>query len=262
LLTAREVERQAALLRRFPARLIAEKIDSEQQLNFCQNIGFDYFQGYFLRRPDVLHTRRAPSYASSTLCLIRACEDPRADVNTIAHAIARDPALGYKLLQLVNSCLLNDHAPIDSIGRAIQVAGTDLILRWAMLLLIAGFDDCPPSYVLESLRRARMCETIARTQSLDRPERAYMMGLLSVLDSILNQPMGEILDPLPLATDLKAAILSHEGPFGGILRDVIAWESEGGDWSTPGNPDMRMLQGAFWEAVGYAAEMSRSILVS
>ena len=262
LLTQREVERQTALLRRFPARLIAEKIDSEQQFQFCQKIGFDYFQGYFLRRPDVLSTRRAPSYASTTLWLVRACEDPAADVHTIAQAIARDPGLSYKLLQLVNSCLLDNRAPVDSIGRAIQVAGTDLILRWALLLLIAGFDDSPPSYVMESLRRARMCETLARAQTLERPERAYIMGLLSVPDSILNQPMADILEPLPLAADLKAAMLLQEGPFGRILRDVIAWESENSDALSSGCPDLKLVEGAFWEAVGYSKDMSRSILPS
>lgn len=248
------VEAQVKQLSKFPVRLLAEKVESEQQLLHCESLGFELFQGFFLRKPESVPGKRAPLNRLNTLCLLAQCQDPSASVHQIAQVVAADVTLSYRLLQLANSALFSRRSQIESIDRAVAMMGTDMVFRWATLLAMTGFDDCPKSYLELALQRARMCELVAARLHLPEPVSFYTAGLLSLLDSMLRRPMAEIVDPLPLSESIREAL--HEprsGEVGPVLSAVLAWEQ--GLLSSGEVVDVRNMQEAFWEAALYARTM-------
>lgn len=262
LLSEADLAVQARMLKPFGAVLLAEKIDSSLQFELCKALGFDLFQGYFLRRPEVVRARKAPSNSLSTLCLLSECQQPGADLDRIARVIAGDVTLSYRILQLVNSCRFAGHGRIESMQQAVSRIGTDALLRWVMLLVLAGFDNCPSSYVEQALQRARMCELLGMSSHLPRPDKLYIVGLFSLLDSMLGMPLDEILGPLPLAEDIKEALLHGRGRYGEVLSAVLAYECGAFEDAIARGFEVAVLQPSFWEAAQYAIQMTATVTKS
>lgn len=254
----RDVETQVKQLRKFPVRLLAEKVESEQQLLHCQDLGFELFQGYFLRRPQSVTGKRAPLNRLNTLFLLLQCQDPDVSIAKIAHAVAQDVTLSYRLLQLANSALFARRAQIESIDRAVAMMGTETVFRWATLLSMTGFDDCPVSYLELALQRARMCELLAASRHVKDTVPFYTAGLLSLLDSMIRRPMAEILAPLPLSEGIRKALEEpRSGEVGEVLSTVLAWETV--QAAAGERLDTGQLQKSFWESVAYARTMLRQM---
>jgi len=253
---------QVRLAKRFPVTIVAEKIESEAELRWCRQEGCALFQGYYLRKPELLVGRRIPSNRLSVLSLLTECANVDTSARVIAAIISRDAALCYGLLRLANSALYGRRAEIRTPAQAVTLLGLDHVFRWATLLAMAGHDDCPPGYLEAALQRARMCELVSNVYGSSAPE-AYITGLLSTLDSVLNAPLEDLVTPLPLDIRFKRALLEREGSLGAVLDTVIAYES--GQWD--GNKaaafgDMGIRR-AFWEAAEYSrsmmAEISRAV---
>jgi EAL and modified HD-GYP domain-containing signal transduction protein len=250
------VEDQVRRLKQFQLTLLAEKVETEEELTWCQGLGFELFQGYFLRKPQALSGRRAPLSKLSVLCLMGQLMDPDTSLDKVARVISGDVALSYRLLQLANSAVMARRTPVDSIIRAVTTVGTDLMLRWATLLLMSGIDDCPPAYLELAIQRARICELLAGEHHLGRTDHAYLVGLLSLLDSMLSLPLEEVIPDLPLSPEIGQALLRREGDLGRILCAVLSYES--GEISK----DTAGLQNAYWQGVDYANQMTKAISVA
>ena len=139
---------------------------------------------------------------------------------------------------------------IRTAAQAVTLLGMDFVFRWATLMALAGHDDCPSGYLEAALQRARMSELVAPLHNC-RPQEAYMAGLLSTLDSVLNAPLPDLVTPLPIENRYKRAILEREGALGSVLDAVISYED--GRWTADENgPAMRR---SFWDATGYARSM-------
>jgi EAL and modified HD-GYP domain-containing signal transduction protein len=249
---------QMQLLRPFPVTLVAEKIESEAEFRWCRSEGCQLFQGYYLRKPELLVGRRIPSSKLSVLSLVAECTNLETSAGVIAGIIARDAALTYGLLRLANSALYRRRSEIRSPAQAVTLLGMDFVFRWATLLAMAGNDDCPPGYLEAALQRARMCELVAGAFGSSAPE-AYITGLLSSLDSVLNARLEDLVPPLPIDNRFKRALLDREGVLGAVLDTVTAYES--GDWrsGTPSTLTPGALQRAFWDAAEYSRSMVAEI---
>jgi EAL and modified HD-GYP domain-containing signal transduction protein len=244
-------QEQMNLLHRFDVRIVAEKIETEAELRWCRKIGCDLFQGYYLRRPELLVGRRIPSSRLSVLSLLAECADMESSAGVIAGIIARDAPLTYGLLRLANSALYRRRSEIRSPAQAVTLLGMDFVFRWATLLALAGNDDCPAGYLEAALQRARMSELLGVHYHCSSQE-AYITGLLSTLDTIFNAPLEDLIAPLPIDIRFKRAILQREGALGAVLDAVLAYES--GEFSGVDLPDAAM-QRAFWDAAEYARAM-------
>jgi EAL and modified HD-GYP domain-containing signal transduction protein len=214
---------------RYPVKLLAEKIETLEEFEFYKGLGFDYFQGYFLQKPRIIQGSRTPASRRSSLDLLVRLRDPEVEIQDIEPLIARDVALSYRLLRLVNSALFTLPKRVDSIQQTILYLGLDTVRRWASLLVMAGFDDKPQAVLGMALTRARMCEQLARQHGEPQPERFYTVGLFSLLDVLLDQDLDRVLESLPLADDVRAALTAHAGPMGQALQCAIAYEC--GDWA-------------------------------
>jgi EAL and modified HD-GYP domain-containing signal transduction protein len=252
-LTPEELEQHVALLKPLRKRIVAEKVESEQEFRRCHAAGCDLFQGYYLRRPDVVHGRRVPSNRLSALSLLTECMVSQ--WKPIAAVIERDPTLTYGVLQMANSVLLGANRQIRSASEAVVRLGTDRIFRWATLLVLAGHDDCPAGYLEFAVQRAHMSETLAGAMRCSRSD-GYLTGLLSTLDSVFDAPLEQIVSPLPLPDPLLGAILQREGTLGSILDAVLSYEACQFSMATRNGIELDLLQKAFWDA----AETARALI--
>jgi EAL and modified HD-GYP domain-containing signal transduction protein len=245
-------QEQLTLLRPFDVGIVAEKIESEAEFRWCRKMGCGLFQGYYLRRPEVLSGRRIPSNRLSVISLLSECANLESSASMIAATIARDAPLTYGLLRLANSALHRRRSEIRSPAQAVMMLGMDFVSRWAALLVLAGNDDCPAGYLEAAVQRARMSELIGASLHCSAQE-AYITGLLSTLDSVFNEPLAALVEPLPIDIRFKRALLQREGALGAVLDCVLAYEA--GEWTAGQAPAAEHMQKAFWDAAEYARQM-------
>jgi EAL and modified HD-GYP domain-containing signal transduction protein len=241
-----------ALLRPFDVGIVAEKIETEDEFRWCRTLGCAFFQGYYLRRPEIVSGRRIPANRLSVLSLLSECANLENSAGTIAAAVSRDAPLTYSLLRLANSALHRRRSEIRSPAQAVTMLGMDFVSRWATLLALSRNDDCPIGYLEAALQRARMCELICTAFQCSAQE-SYIVGLLSTLDSVFDEPLQTLVHPLPIDIRFKHALLQRVGPLGKLLDCVLAYES--GDWSNCPAFTAAHMQNAFWDAAEYARNM-------
>ena len=209
--TMQNMQRLLTPLRKLPVLLLAEKVETQAQFQRLHDLGFDLFQGYFFARPDIISQDQLPESALVLTQLLARLNDPEAEIQDVAMLIQQDPALSFKMLRLVNSAAMGLSRQIDSIQQAVVLLGLERVRAWAILFTMAGATDRPRELLNLGLLRANLCERLSKWHKLGRPETAYTVGLLSILDGILSVPMQRALRELPLAEDLKAALDTQTG---------------------------------------------------
>lgn len=209
-------------------KLLAEKVETPEAFEQCALMGFDYYQGYFLCRPHVLSARRLPANRLSALRMMAQLQTPDLEIEALEEIISQDPTLSYRLLRHMNSASIGLGKKVQSIRHAIVYLGELELKRWAILIALAGIDDNPDALVATSLIRARMCEHLSEHSNPKGKASAFMVGLFSTLDAMMDQPLATILDKLPLSPEILDALLHRKGSLARILNIVLAYER--GDW--------------------------------
>ncbi|MHB1214026.1 MAG: EAL and HDOD domain-containing protein [Thiobacillus sp.] len=214
-------------LKPWPVKLLAEKVDSAECAAHCHSLGFDLFQGYYFARPSVLTTKRADA---SQLALIRLLGLVLGDADTqeVEQVFKQQPSLTYNLLRLVNSVASGTRHPIASVSQAIMVLGRKQLQRWLQLLLFTLQTGTPyPSpLLLLAATRGKMMELLAEKQqrNADYRDEAFMAGILSLIDSLIDKPLADIVSELNLGERLATALLRREGELGRLLQLVESLE--------------------------------------
>ena len=256
-LTEAELERHA-LLRRPGLRLIAEKIESEAMMESCVALGFDLFQGYFLRHPETVKGEHLPTSKLAALRLIGACQDPDSSAQDVSATVKGDLSMTYSLLRLANSALFGRSRPVRSVEAVVTWMGTEYLARWGTLLALASERGCPVSYLGTALQRGYMCETLA-AQNGANPGSSFLVGLLSTLDSILDIPMRQILEQVRLTQEIRDALEKRGGGLGHLLACTLAYET--GDTTTACHCgiDTGLLYDAYWQSIDQAEATLREL---
>ena len=133
---AEELSRVVEQLPGFQGVLLAEKIETQQELDLCRRLGFKLFQGYYLRKPETLVGHAAPNNLIALISLSQQLMDRDVNAAEIAESIHADVTLTYRLLRLVNSAMAGSRTHVGSIRQAVAIAGTDLLARWVALLAL------------------------------------------------------------------------------------------------------------------------------
>lgn len=240
------------MLRGSKVKLLAEKVETQDDFEHCRALGFDYFQGYFFCRPKVIKGQRVPANRLTTLHLLAKLQNPEAQVNELDRIIAHDVTLSYRLLRLVNSAYYALPKQVESIRQAVVYLGSRTIKMWASLLALSNIDDKPGELLTTSLVRARMCELLATAARLPSLDSFFTVGMFSALDAILDTPMDRVLQALPLSEEIRAALLHHEGAPGAALKCVLAYER--GDWDAVAFQDLseQTLKDSYLAAIAWA----------
>lgn len=256
----RELTAQVEQLRRPQLKLLAEKIETQEEFDLCHRLGFNYFQGYFLSRPKVLQGRRVPSSKLTLIQLLAELQRPDMSVARLEELIGRDVGLSYKLLRYINSAFFNLPRPVESIQRAIVFLGTRVIQKWATLLTLSRMDDRPTDLMVTAVVRARMCELLAEARGYRTVDVCFTAGLLSVLEALLDVPMARILSSLSLAPELNLALLEHAGVPGEVLCATLDYEIGNWDALHCGELDGAAISKAYIEAVSWSQDVCRVLI--
>lgn len=228
-LSEMEVQEHMALLRSKNVKLLAEKVETYEMLERCKQQGFDYFQGYFLSRPQVVEGVKVNETKSAVLQLLSTLTNPMADFDDVVETIAVDPKLSYRILRLVNSAAVGLKRKIDSLSHAVAMLGLTQIRNWAIFLLLISNDQKPRELCTLSLTRAKWCELLGtRLYGRTLGEMGFTAGLLSNLDAFMDMPMERLVEQLHFAEQIKTALVSRSGKIGEILQLAILHEQ--GRW--------------------------------
>lgn len=220
-----EVRSTIGRCREFDVRLVAEKVETPAQLERCVALGFDYFQGYLLARPDVVAGRPLDADAFSRLQLVARLLDEECEVEEIEAVIQREPLLSQQLLELAGlGAARGLRREIRTIREAIVLLGAHRLRSWAGLMLMIPRGDARREDVSTALVRARMCELLAEPLGQRVAQWAFTAGMVSAFDLLLGMEIRRVLDTLPLAADLRSAVLRDHSPVGHIVADVCRFQ--------------------------------------
>lgn len=202
-------------------RLLAEKIETNSEFEQALQLGFSYFQGYFFARPEMLQTRVLPPASLAILRLLAEVSKPEPELATIIRIFEHDIPLSYKLLRYSNSVIFRRQSEIATIKQAIIVLGLQELKRFLSLLFMANISTDKPAELLRmSVIRAGFTEALSRIHQQSCPEKAFLAGMLSLIDAILDQSIESVMQQLPLSQDIKTALIDKTGPFAQYI-DVI-----------------------------------------
>ncbi|MDM4017446.1 EAL and HDOD domain-containing protein [Roseiconus lacunae] len=215
--------------------ILAEKVETQEDFELCRDIGCDLFQGYFFSKPQVISRGKMQSNVAAVIRLVSELQDPNITPTDVEAIIQMDANLSYRLLRFVNSAAAGTTRKIGSLRQATALMGIHRLRSLASMLILTGLDEKKPKELINlAMTRAKTCELLANSSDSAHPERFYTVGLFSVLDAMLDQPMEDVLESLPLETEINDALLDQSGPMGEILRSVLNYETGTASQSTIG----------------------------
>ncbi len=247
------------ILKDFNVKLLAEKVETQEEFELCKALGFDYFQGYFFCKPKVLKRRRIPANQLAVMQLLSKLQNPNIDINVLGEAISHDVSLSYRLLRYVNSAMFSLPNKIESLRNAVFVIGLKAVKEMMMVLAMSDINDKPHELLVTSLVRAKMCEFLVASMTLPNKEGCFVVGLFSVLDALLDMEMAKLLPSLSLSDEINQALLAHKGTIGGILAAVIAYEQGQWDSAAIKKFEQAHMQKTYIDALAWASDIETSI---
>lgn len=200
-------------------RLLAEKVEDQNQIPALAAAGFELFQGYGLTRPQNIESGRR----SVMLQVLADLHRPDLEIVAAVDTISTDPALTYALLRIVNSAAVSRGTRISSIRHAVVMLGIDALRNWATLLLMTRVTGGSAQAVVPALVRAKVCERLADAWGISGAV-GFTLGMLSSLPDILAEPLPPIVARLSLDAEIEQALLEQTGPFGRVLECAMAYE--------------------------------------
>ncbi|SMC20327.1 EAL and modified HD-GYP domain-containing signal transduction protein [Desulfacinum hydrothermale DSM 13146] len=226
-LTAPEERRH--IIKRFGdrvGRFLAEKTETRQEFQEALEAGFSLFQGYFFSRPVIIARKDIPVYKVNALRLIQQLNRPDLDMDALEKVIKQDPALVYKLLRYVNSAFFAFRHKVGSVRHAVALLGERELRKWATLSVYTRLTTKDPQELLRlSLVRARFLELLAPLVGMAKEaDQLFLMGIFSVVDTLLGRPMAEALEDVPLEDEIKDALLGTLNRYRVLYEVVLGYE--------------------------------------
>lgn len=213
-------------------KLLAEKVETHEQFEQAKAMGFDYYQGYFFCKPAIVEGKDIESCHHFLLSIYGEVMKDDFDYQKVERFFAQDMGLTYKLLRFVNSSLFERTKQLTSIKQAIVFLGEVQLRKFVCLIVTAQLNPNKPAVLTQgTIVRARMCELIAKVigKKLDT-DAAFLTGLFSTIDAMLDRPMNTVMQTLPLSNEIKHALIDQQGPLYECLHTAKAYIE--GDWDT------------------------------
>ncbi len=225
-----EIAAEVNRLKDYNVRLLAEKVESRKLFRTCQTLGFDLFQGYFHCRPEFITARIHHTNRPVVMHLIGKLCDAEVTVREIEELVAQDSGLAYRILRYVRSAFVAAPTNIKSLGEAIAYLGYNTVRAIALLVLAGATDGADLAAFETGLIRAKMCARLAQAAGAADTGAYFLTGLLSVLPILMRRPMRELVSSLPVAEEIREALVGKGNDLRDALRCTVAWER--GMWDT------------------------------
>jgi c-di-GMP-related signal transduction protein len=255
-------EQRNVIMKRFGrrCRMLAEKIETQAEFARARDLGFAYFQGYFFRRPEMMNTRDMPANRLNYLKMLQ--EVSRADLNVEAleKLIKAEASVCYRLLRYLNSAIFSFQSEVHSVRHALSMLGERETRRWVRLVAAVGAGQEKSSdLVLSALVRGRFGELLSPRVPHGESD-LFLLGLLSLIDAMLEMPMEEVLEKIPLDHATKAVLLGQPSELRPVFQLMLAHES--GEWQAAAELSQRLhldsedVAAYYWQAQQWAREVS------
>ncbi|HXR16982.1 MAG TPA: HDOD domain-containing protein [Terriglobales bacterium] len=253
----------AAMVKRYGpwrCRMLAEKVETREEFIAARKAGFLYFQGYFFRRPEVLTAHEIPANQLNYLRMLTAVSQAELDVREIENVVKGEASLCYRLLRYLNSAAFGFSNEIHSVRHALAILGEREVRRWIRLVATLGAGQGKSSeLVLSAMVRARFCELLS-PKIPHGDSDLFLMGLLSMMDVILELPMSQVLDNIPIDQETKSVLLGGASRLRPFYQLMLAQES--GEWKTASELTSKLhlseadVVECYWQAMQWARQMS------
>ncbi len=211
--------------------LLAERVETPADFEQTREMGYSYFQGYFFSRPVILTGDKPPESKLARMQLLHVVNGAEFNLDQAAAIIKHDATLSMKLFRYINSAFFSIKHEVSGIRHALTLLGEKNIKKWATLLILSSMvDDKPAELLRQAIVRARFCELLAGSADLaGQDQELFITGIFSLLDTMLEQSMANLLADMPIAGAVKSALLGKPSPYLDFLSLAIAFET--GDWS-------------------------------
>ncbi|MDP3430394.1 MAG: HDOD domain-containing protein, partial [Desulfomicrobium sp.] len=202
-------------VKKFNATLLAEKVENHDVFKVCRNLGFTYFQGFFFNRPEIIPGRKLSASQVNKFKLLRELSAPEVDSSRLVEIIQTDLSISYRLLKYINSAFFGLQIRVTSIPRAVSMLGCRNLRQWLQVVILSDVntEDKAQELVRLSVQRARFLQLLAARHPVPFDQDGmFLLGFFSLLDAILDQSMGLVLEGIPLDPAIKRALVDQDDP--------------------------------------------------
>ena len=245
-------------------RLVAEKVETREDYAQAVSLEFDYFQGYFFQRPEIVTGRALTGSRLTYLKLIQEMSRPALDMEEVERIIAGDVSITHRFMKYLGAAAFGWRAPIRSIHQALVLLGEQETRRWVSLISLSEMaKGKPPELLVTAAVRAKFCDEVGGAVGMaDRQTDLFLIGAFSLIDTMLDQPMADVLAQLPLDENLKSALEGLPSTLLPVLEFVQAYErcnwADCGRLSRDLGLDDTKATSLYRHSVTWAAEMFAS----
>ncbi len=241
-------------------KAVATKVETAEIHNACLKMGFDYFQGFFFCRPQLVKQKYMPANKLVVLNVLSKLQDPELEIDDLEAVLAQDVTLSYKLLRYINSAAFSLRSEVESIKDAVVLLGLINIKHWISLILMSKVvANKPKELIVTALVRGKMCELLAKKYKPDIAPQMFIIGLFSVLDALMDTPMIELLDTVILSMPIKLALLDMEGEHGELYQQVLFYDQHQWDKIDSSKFEIGALAEAYLASVQWADESIKAL---
>ncbi|WP_319778470.1 HDOD domain-containing protein [Maridesulfovibrio sp.] len=226
-----KLQRICALCKEYGTKLIAKRVENTDQYHLAQKLGFDFFQGFYFKRPENVKGRKLRSGEIVKLKILKLIEDPNPDFKALAEALQNDVSISFRLLTLLNSPTFGFSQKITSIKQALVLAGWKMLKNWLRVILLTDLTPEAKSRELPQLatQRAKFLQLLAQKSGKGLPaDSMFLLGLFSLLGAMFDLPMRELTRYLPLGDEINAALCGEDNIYNRYLELTSFFEA--GDW--------------------------------
>ncbi len=225
-------EREAIIKRidRGNIRFLAEKVETREEFERALKLGYSYFQGYFFSKPVIVSGKDIPVAQQTQFQLLQEVNKEEMDFDKVECLIKADLSLTYKLLRFINSIHFSFISEIHEIKQVLAMLGQKNISKWLSFIILKNIaTDKPDELAVTAICRGKFCELLAPKVGLKyREADLFLLGMFSLVDAFLDQPLAIILEELPISQEIKDALLEKKNKFRDVYELIVAYER--GNW--------------------------------
>jgi EAL and modified HD-GYP domain-containing signal transduction protein len=214
---------------------LAERVETYEEFESLSAAGFQYFQGYYFAKPRIVSGNRLPQNRMALMQLMAEVNNPDATIDELADIVSRDVSLSVRTLRYINSPLTGLRAEVTSIRHATVLVGRELIRNWVTLLIMNEMDEKPAELIKLALSRARFCQLCALEDGLADDAMYFTIGLLSLLDVLMDTELSEALEIVSVNPQMKDVLINRTGDGGKMLVLLENLEKHSSDCLLPEN---------------------------
>ena len=222
----KQLIRQIPRLKQMGLQIVAEKVETHEIHGLCRDLGCDFFQGYFYARPQLFSGTGLPTNKHVLVQLLARLQDPDITLDEIDQLVTADLVLSYRLLRFINSAAIGMSRRVTSVRDAVIFLGIERVGALASLITMSNGPSGSSELLDLAMIRGRMCERLATSGDFDHPSKFFTVGLFSVLDAIIGIPMEQLVQNLPLHSDIVGVLTGEDttSPLAKTLACVKAFE--------------------------------------